>query len=120
MTPLTPTQKHEQRLQMQQQGINAAASQDKIMTHEERAERKANQFYEAATAKRAALKAAGGLASEKTLRNEFAGLALAGVMVTCQGDTRLINETTPEMFARKTYEVSDAMLEARKTTGEGE
>jgi hypothetical protein len=41
-------------------------------------------------------------------------------MVTCQGDTRLINETTPEMFARKAYEVSDAMLEARKTTGEGE
>ena len=63
---------------------------------------------------------AGAASQAGTLRDEFAGQALAGVMVTCQGDTRLINETTPEMFARKTYEVSDAMLEARKTTGEGE
>ena len=75
---------------------------------------------EADQEKAAFIKAAGGLASDKTLRDEFAGQALAGVMVTCQGDTRLINETTPEMFARKAYEVSDAMLEARKTTGEGE
>ena len=71
-------------------------------------------------AKAAFIEASGGLASDKTLRDEFAGQAMAGVMVTCQGDTRLINETTPEMFARKAYEVSDAMLEARKTTGEGE
>ena len=56
----------------------------------------------------------------KTRRDEFAGQALPGVMATCQGDTRLLNETTPEMFARKSYEVADAMLEARKTTGEGE
>jgi hypothetical protein len=63
---------------------------------------------------------AGAASQAGTLRDEFAGQALAGVMVTCQGDTRLINETTPEMFARKTYEVADAMIEARKTTGEGE
>jgi hypothetical protein len=81
-----------------------------------RAETKANQFLGEAADKRAALEAAGGLASDMTMRDEFAGQALAGVMVTCQGDTRLINETTPEMFARKTYEVADAMLEARKTS----
>ena len=52
------------------------------------------------------------------LRDEFAAKAVAGVMVTCQGDTSLLNETSPEMFARKSYEVADAMLEVRKTTGE--
>jgi hypothetical protein len=76
---------------------------------------KANQFYEAEAAKRAALQAAGGLASDKTLRDEFAEDALHGVIITCGRDTRLINETTPEMFARKAYEIADAMLEARKT-----
>jgi hypothetical protein len=100
-----------------------AASQKKTMTAltiNEMVEQQEQRRFAAGTAKRAALEAAGGLASDKTLRDEFAGQALAGVMVTCQGDTRLINETTPEMFARKTYEVADAMLEARKTTGEGE
>jgi hypothetical protein len=63
---------------------------------------------------------AGAASQAGTLRDEFAGQALAGVIVTCQGDTRLLNETSPEMFARKSYEVADAMLEARKTTGEGE
>jgi hypothetical protein len=53
------------------------------------------------------------------LRDEFARDALRGVMVTCQNDTRLAGETSPEMFARKSYFVADAMLEARKTTGEG-
>jgi hypothetical protein len=107
MTPLTPAQKHEQRLQMQRQGINAAASQDKIMTHEERAERKANHFFEAATAKHNALKAAGGLASDKTLRDEFAGLALAGL---AQDES-----VTAERAGEIAYEMADAMLEARKT-----
>jgi hypothetical protein len=107
MTPMTPAQKHEQRLQMQRQGINAAASQDKIMTHEERAERKANHFFEAATAKHNALKAAGGLASDKTLRDEFAGLALAGL---AQDES-----VTAERAGEIAYEMADAMLEARKT-----
>jgi hypothetical protein len=67
---------------------------------------------------RKAYEAGAGPQSE-TLRDKFAGQALSGVMVTCQGDTRLINETSPEMFARKSYFVADAMLEARKTTTEG-
>jgi hypothetical protein len=107
MTPLTPMQKHEQRLQMQQQGINAAASQDKIMTHEERAERKANHFFEAATAKHNALKAAGGLASDKTLRDEFAMAALAGLAQD--------SELSAFSSASIAYDMADAMLEARKT-----
>lgn len=63
---------------------------------------------------------AGAASQAKTLRDEFARDALRGVMVTCQNDTRLAGETSPEMFARKSYFVADAMLEARKTTGEGE
>jgi hypothetical protein len=93
---------------------------DEVRQEAERAEHKTNQFYAGDVAKRAALKAAGGLASDKTLRDEFAEDALHGVIITCGRDTRLINETTPEMFARKAYEIADAMLEARKTTGEGE
>jgi hypothetical protein len=94
-------------LQMQQQGINAAASQDKIMTHEERAERKANHFFEAATAKQNAFKAAGGLASDKTLRDEFAMSALAS--------STLDSVSHPDAVAVISYRIADAMLEARKT-----
>jgi hypothetical protein len=85
MLPLTPTQKHEQRLQMQQQGINAAA-----------------------TAKHNALKAAGGLASDKTLRDEFAMAALAS--------STLDSVAFPDAVAVIAYRSADAMLEARKTT----
>ena len=53
---------------------------------------------EADQEKAAFIKAAGGLASDKTLRDEFAGQAIATVA----------------------YGLADAMLEARKTTGEGE
>ena len=49
-----------------------------------------------------------------SLRYYFAGQALAGVLVTCQNDTRLADETSPEMFARKSYEVADAMIAARE------
>jgi hypothetical protein len=63
---------------------------------------------------------AGAASQAGTLRDEFARDALRGVMVTCQNDTRLAGETSPEMFARKSYFVADAMIEARKTTGEGE
>jgi hypothetical protein len=76
-------------------------------------------FHATQRAKNEAIHAAGGLASNMTLRDAAALKALAGVMATCQSDTRLLNETSPEMFARKSYEVADAMLEARKTTGEG-
>ena len=83
-------------------------------------EERINARSEAKADNAADIKAAGGLASNKTLRDEFAEDALHGVIITCGRDTRLINETTPEMFARKSYQLADAMLEARKTTGEGE
>ena len=83
-------------------------------------EAKINARSEAKLASSAALEVAGGLASNMTLRDAAALKSLAGVMATCQGDTRLLNETLPEMFARKSYEIADAMLEARKTTLEGE
>jgi hypothetical protein len=57
---------------------------------------------------------AGAASQAETLRDKFAGQALHGVMVTCQNDTRVLNETTPESFARKSYEMADAMLESRK------
>jgi hypothetical protein len=68
---------------------------------------KANQFYEAEAAKRAALQAAGGLASDKTLRDEFAGQALPTLITE--------NGVTLDNVGRLSYIMADAMLEARKT-----
>ena len=83
------------------------------MTDWKRAEIKANQFYARDVAKRAALEAAGGLASDKTLRDEFAGLALAAIIqaaiIQLEGGGRL------SLFAEQSYRMADAMLEARKT-----
>jgi hypothetical protein len=123
MTPLTPMQKHEQRLQMQQQGINAAASQDKTMTTptpEEQAETwktfeaRINARSEAKADNAADIKAAGGLASDKTLRDEFAGRVITGISAT-EGDMQWMTQHG----AKYAYQIADAMLEARKTTGEG-
>jgi hypothetical protein len=63
----------------------------------------------------AALKAAGGLASDKTLRDEFAGRAMQGIL------SGMDLSTMPpyEEFGPFCYRLADAMLEARKTTGEG-
>jgi hypothetical protein len=93
------------------------------MTNTDRAETKANQFLgEAAdkraalyAAKRAALEAAGGLASDKTLRDEFAGQAMQGIL----SGMDLSTMPTYEEFGPFCYRLADAMLEARKTTGEG-
>jgi hypothetical protein len=49
-----------------------------------------------------------------TLRDWFAGQVLVGIMETCKNDTRNEGETHEQMFARKSYQVADAMLEARK------
>jgi hypothetical protein len=69
----------------------------------------------ASHAKAAFIEASGGLASDKTLRDEFAGQALAGYFA---------NKSTMHMnaigCAAYIYDMADAMLEARKTTGEGE
>ena len=88
-----------------------AESKDKTMTDTERAEQKANQFYAGDVAKRAALQAAGGLASDKTLRDEFAGQALAGWIASADATDFLDPKTSAEIA----YEMADAMLEARKT-----
>jgi hypothetical protein len=70
---------------------------------------------EADQEKSAFIKAAGGLASDKTLRDEFAGHALAGVMAISG-----VNQGDEKPLADWSYMMADAMLEARKTTGEGE
>jgi len=49
-----------------------------------------------------------------TLRDYFAGHALAGIIHACALDTRERGESTEEMFSRKAYSIADAMLEARK------
>lgn len=53
-----------------------------------------------------------------TLRDWFAGQALAGVMSICVSDTPRDGEAMPQSFARKAYEIADAMLAARSTQGE--
>jgi hypothetical protein len=71
---------------------------------------------EADQEKAAFIKAAGGLASDKTLRDEFAGQAMIGWMSAADHDDYL----DPKFVTSLSYEFADAMLEARKTTGEGE
>lgn len=48
-----------------------------------------------------------------SLRDYFAGQALAGVVGLCVNDARLVNEKVEEMLARKAFLMADAMLEAR-------
>lgn len=48
-----------------------------------------------------------------TLRDWFAGQALPGVIAICSADTLRDGETSPQMFARKSYAVADAMLAER-------
>jgi hypothetical protein len=71
---------------------------------------------EAGYAKAAAIKAASGLASNKTLRDEFAGRAMQGIL------SGMDLSTMPpyEEFGPFCYRLADAMLKARKTTGGGE
>ena len=116
MTTLTPTQKHEQRLQMQQQGIKSAALQDNPMTNEEaeRSEALLNKRLLRQKLEADAAIAAGGLASNMTLRDHFAGQALLAIPHIGNG-----SELQPYELAHDAYKMADAMLKARKTTGEG-
>ena len=86
------------------------------LTINEMVEKQEQRRFAAEAAKRAALEAAGGLASDMTMRDEFAGQALAGIASVAMHNDRAINP--PEM-AKAAYDFADAMLEARKTTGEG-
>ena len=49
-----------------------------------------------------------------SLRDYFAGQAIGDIISVCANDTRLKNESAPEAFARKSYEIADAMLAARE------
>ena len=59
---------------------------------------------------------AGAASQAGTLRDEFAGQAMAGWMSAADHDDYL----DPKFVTSLSYEFADAMLEARKTTGEGE
>jgi hypothetical protein len=65
---------------------------------------------------------AGAASQVKTRRDEFAGQALAGDMATSDEGVFLNDVDGKYLLARATllYRMADAMLEARKTTGEGE
>ena len=49
-----------------------------------------------------------------SLRDYFAAQALTGVITSCSLDHRHEGEDMKAMFARRAYELADAMLEARK------
>ena len=48
-----------------------------------------------------------------TLRDWFAGQALAGVVTTCGGDTEVRKIGAENHFAAQAYRIADAMLHAR-------
>lgn len=48
-----------------------------------------------------------------SLRDHFAAQAISSVIDSCKGDTIMDGESRVQMFARKAYEIADAMLEAR-------
>lgn len=48
-----------------------------------------------------------------SLRDWFAGQALTGVMEVCLHDAQIDGETRAEMFARKAYQIADAMIKER-------
>ncbi|UNK39332.1 hypothetical protein MNR02_06405 [Shinella sp. H4-D48] len=50
-----------------------------------------------------------------SLRDWFAGQAIPAIIERCGADHRLPHEHITDYFARKAYEVADAMLLARKT-----
>ena len=49
-----------------------------------------------------------------TLRDYFAAHAVGDTMMLCHRDTPVDGEPYPEMFARKAYEIADAMLKERE------
>jgi hypothetical protein len=76
-----------------------------------RAEIKNNLLYGAEVAEQEALQKGGGLASDKTLRDEFAGQAMAAVI-------ELGDEGYEAALSEWSCRMADAMLQARKTPTE--
>jgi hypothetical protein len=58
---------------------------------------------------------AGAASQVGTLRDEFSGRVITGISAT-EGDMQWMTQHG----AKYAYQIADAMLEARKTTGEGE
>jgi hypothetical protein len=83
-------------------------------TIQEIIDKQAQRRFAAEIAATNALQAAGGLASDKTLRDEFAMAALSNEWCSHT------DECVPSDTAKDAYHFAAAMLEARKTTGEGE
>ena len=53
---------------------------------------------------------------ETKLRHEIAMHVLPTLIEVCKNDPRMEGETGAQMFARKAYDMADAMIAARKTT----
>ena len=67
-----------------------------------------------------ALENAGGLAKHKTLRDEFAGQAMAAIISKSPFLSNPEDWTPYDKTAIGAYDYADAMLEERKTTGDGD
>ena len=50
-----------------------------------------------------------------TLRDYFAGQAIGEIISFCANDTPIKGESAPEAFARKAYEIADAMIAVRES-----
>jgi hypothetical protein len=72
---------------------------------------KFQQLADKINAEHAAIIAAGGLAKDKTLRDEFAMQIIVGLPAT-EGDAQWMTHHG----AKYAYEIADAMLDARKPT----
>ena len=49
-----------------------------------------------------------------TMRDWFAGQALQGIIITCSRDTRAGEIGHSAYYTERSYEIADAMMEARK------
>lgn len=56
----------------------------------------------------------GKMCTGMNLRDYFAAAALPAVIRQCAGDTLLGGDTKEKLFARKSYEIADAMLAERQ------
>jgi hypothetical protein len=52
--------------------------------------------------------------SGMTLRDYFAGQAIGKIISVCANDTRIAGESAQDAFARKSYEIADAMIAERE------